>query len=96
MFFTSDEEANAFYRSSRADNMDAARACKAALTNPKGFWRYPPDDARVKAAAGEWVRRARRAHRILMGRQPIISKFAVMRDGNGVTGDLYATTRKEA
>jgi hypothetical protein len=79
------------WRKNRAGYIEAARGCKEALTRPDGFWRYSPDDQRVKDAVGKWVARARRAHAIVMEREPVIQNFVVIDNDQIVQGAAYAT-----
>lgn len=78
------------WRSKRADAMHSARACRKTLTNPAGHWAYSPDDERVLAAVGSWVKRARRAHAIVMQREPIIDNFVAITSQGVQKGPLYA------
>jgi hypothetical protein len=78
------------WKRQRRENMQAARACRQALTNPHGYWRYASDDYRVIEAVGSWVARARRAHAIFMGREPIAKSFICIHNDNVKGGQLYA------
>ena len=70
--------------------MVAARECRDTLTNPEGHWHYASNDGRLKQAVGSWVIKAREAHKIALGRRPMIVK-AVVIDGAGLaTGSMYA------
>ncbi len=80
----------AHYRKSRKSNMIAARQNRDALTNPEGFWKYAPDDERVKAATAKWVARARHAHAVAMGREPVIRNAVAFFYGDMSTGPVYA------
>ncbi len=74
----------------RKEYMTAARQCRETLTNPEGFWRYSPDDERVKAALATWVNRARNAHSIALGRRPVIANALVINQSDVRTGSLHA------
>lgn len=71
--------------------MRGARGCKEALTRSDGFWRYAADDERVTAAVARWVGKARRAHAVAMGREPITERFTVISNSEVISGALYAT-----
>jgi hypothetical protein len=71
----------AFWIKARKSNMIAARECKAALTNPEGFWKYAPDDARVNKAVAIWVQKAWQSHEIVVNRRPVC--FASTHAGEG-------------
>lgn len=78
------------WKQKRDDSMQSARACRAALTDPNGFWRLRADHPRVRYAVAQWVARARRFHGIALGRRPIIENFAVITNEGTTHGDLYA------
>jgi hypothetical protein len=80
----------AHWRKARTDYLTAARQCRDTLTDPAGHWRYAPHDQRVKAAVQKWIDRAKAAHAISMGRQPVIVKAIVVNQGEAVEGSLYA------
>lgn len=79
-----------FWKEARDGDMIAARECRDALTNPEGHWRYDKDAARVKEAVGSWVRRARNAHELAMGRRPVIEKVVVITNSATMHGQLLA------
>lgn len=84
-FFTAKE-----WKQRRDYHMIAARECREALTNPEGYWKLQPDDARVKEAMRFWVVKARRAHRISLGREPMIENFLYITSNQAIQGALYA------
>ena len=67
-----------------------ARECRSALTDPQGHWHYARGDERLNTAVGLWVARAREAHRIGMGRRPVIANAVVIDGGLAVAGPLDA------
>lgn len=72
----------------RDESMASARACRAALTDPNSYWRYPPDNTRVTEAVGMWVSRAWCSHQKAMAREPVIHNFIHV--GPTITeGELY-------
>lgn len=78
------------WRQKRAHSLIVARDTREVLTDPRGHWRYLPDDPRVKAAVGKWVARARNHHLIAMGWKPLSGRFVVMgRTGGGVIQNPY-------
>jgi hypothetical protein len=77
------------WRNLRNSYLKAARDCRRTLTDPQGHWRYAVDDPQVKKAVGFWVQRARRAHAIALGREPITENAVVIQDGQGIRGPLY-------
>lgn len=74
----------------RQENLDMARRCKEVLTDPNSYWRYTPDDERVKLAVNSWVERARKAHEFSLGRKPVIENFVYIGNGINYNGALYA------
>ncbi len=74
----------------RDSHIQAARECRAALTDPSGHWRYAPTDPRVEKAVRSWIALARRAHAIAMGRKPLIADFTYSGSDGSVRGILYA------
>ena len=70
----------------RDEAIQMARDTRATLTRPDGHWRYPDDDPRVAKAVQFWVDRARRAHAIALGRQPIIRNIVI----NNQQSQLFA------
>lgn len=81
------------WRKARASYMQGARGCKATLTNPNGYWRYDPQDPRVKKAVDFWLHRARNAHAFALGRKPVIPNFVCIDGGFVYQGPLYATSK---
>lgn len=77
------------WRKKRREYFIAARACRDALTNPEGYWRYDIQDERVKDAVGKWVARARKAHDFSLGRKPVIENFVMMNSQSVYQGNLY-------
>lgn len=80
----------------RDNAMIAARENRAALTNPEGGWHFASDDARVKAAVGNWVAKARDCHNIALGRRPVIQKVISIRNGQVSEGVAYAIAQTAA
>lgn len=78
------------WRTHRDNAMLSARACRAALTDPTGHYRLAPDDQRVKDAVASWVAKARRAHAIALGREPVIRNMVVVDAEGAVSGAVYA------
>lgn len=70
----------------REQAMYMARRTRETLTDPQSNWRYPPDDQRVAAAVRVWVDRARHAHAVAMGREPVIPNVII----NNQHGQLFA------
>jgi len=74
----------------RTAMMTAARGCRIALIRPDGVYRLSADDACVKIAVGKWVARARRAHALAMGREPVIERFSFIINEGIAYGSIYA------
>jgi hypothetical protein len=79
-----------YWIKTRRNNLIAARECRQALTNPAGFWKYAPDDARVAKAVAVWVEKARQCHAIAMERRPVIENAVVINYGTAQHGSFYA------
>lgn len=69
-----------YWRKARTEYMDAARACRDALTRADGYWCYERTDPRVKIALGAWVQRARNAHAIALGRRPVMPNVIIIQN----------------
>lgn len=82
------------WRQKRATNIAMARKTRATLTDTASHWRYAPEDERVQKATAHYVRRARRAHAIAMGREPVIKDIVIVDNGGGYRGPLYATNAR--
>jgi hypothetical protein len=93
------------WRALRASNMDAARKCRAALTEDKPCSyvgidgvrhayvmkaRCQPGDPEVNVAVRKWVDRARHAHAIAMGREPVVKNFVFIGQQGAYQGPVYA------
>jgi hypothetical protein len=76
-------------RAKRDSYMEAARACKATLTDPNSYWTLSADDERVKHAVGAWVAKARAFNRQLIGVAPVIPNFHYITPMQSISGDLY-------
>lgn len=70
----------------RRSYLKAARACRDTLIG-RG---YKPNDTNVYDAVMFWVKRARRAHAIVMGREPIIDNFVAITSHGTYQGPLYS------
>jgi hypothetical protein len=93
------------WRALRAGYLEAARKCREALTTDKECCytgldgvqrtfvleaRCQPGDPEVKAAVRYWVQRARRAHAIAMGREPVMKNFVFIGQQGAYQGPVYA------
>lgn len=87
------------WRRRRAGNIQAARRCREALTMLQHVtiddvtwltWpRFTAEDPIVREAVGQWVARARRAHRVALGREPVIPNFIYVNNATTIRGELY-------
>ena len=77
------------WKTQRREAMEAARGCRAVLTDPEGSWRYAPDDERVRKGVGVWVAKARRAHAIALGRKPVLPQFAYVDETGYRVGPVH-------
>lgn len=83
------------WRKARKGYVDAARQCKATLTDKDGCWSYDTSDERVKLAMDFWLHRARNAHAFALGRKPVIKNFYYADNNGSYSGELYAYKRTD-
>jgi len=75
------------WRKKRSEYLQYARQCRDTLVTKRGL---SVDDEVVKTAVMWWVKRARRAHAIVMGREPVIDNFVAITSHGTYKGELYA------
>lgn len=93
------------WRTLRAGYLEAARKCRAALTEDTQCSyigldgtqhayvmkaKYQPGDPRVHEAVEKWVARAKKAHAFALGREPVVKDFVFIGPEGAYQGPVYA------